>query len=275
MAQAGNVELIEEEEFSTATSPWGFSSSAGNSSTDHSKSLLRLRKMGADTNDLDAEWMRLQEQTAADEHRRRTGGFETLSPTAESPHTHATEHDHGDVYHPPHHSFSEVEKQLMNQYESLDYDIVNSELAEKELSDRTYWTVKCDWISKWVIFALIGIMTGTLAAFVAKIVELIQEFKFETSLEYLRDGDTFTACFFFVGISVAFGLIATCLVNFVEPVAAGSGIPQLKAYLNGTSYARLLQMKTLVVKVRFRSIFLLVFFSFCCLFYFIECRLLN
>lgn len=89
-----------------------------------------------------------------------------------------------------------------------------------------------------IIFALIGISTGTLAAFVAKIVETIQEYKFKTSLKYLLEQEEENAalvgCLFFVGISIIFGLIATLLVNYIEPVAAGSGIPQLKAYLNGT-----------------------------------------
>ena len=85
---------------------------------------------------------------------------------------------------------------------------------------------------------MIGISTGTLAAFVAKIVETIQEYKFKTSLKYLLEQEEENAalvgCLFFVGISIIFGLIATLLVNYIEPVAAGSGIPQLKAYLNGT-----------------------------------------
>lgn len=252
-ATSDNIELMDE------SSPWGGMSKSKHSP--HSKSTEvnikdanMLKRLGSDTNDIDHQWIGLHKRTAAAEKRRRTShNVETMAPSAENPHTEAQAMDHkathGEVYHPPHHAFSDTEKLLMNQYESLDYDIVNSKLAEKELSKRTYWTVKGDWISKWFIFGLIGVLTGTLAAFTALAVEKIQELKFDTTLEYLRNGETTTACLFFVGISCLFGLIATCLVNFVEPVAAGSGIPQLKAYLNGTSYARLLQMKTLVVKL--------------------------
>ena len=120
--------------------------------------LKKLASLGADTNEIDDEWLTLQARTADAEKNRRTGSFSVSS--IENPHAplaerekkednDASNHHEGEVYHPPHHSFSEVEKRLMNQYESLDYDIVNSELAEKELSKRTYWTVKCDWISKW------------------------------------------------------------------------------------------------------------------------------
>ena len=39
--------------------------------------------------------------------------------------------------------------------------------------------------------------------------------------------------FILLSISLGFGLISTLLVNFGEVVAAGSGIPEVKGYLNG------------------------------------------
>lgn len=44
-------------------------------------------------------------------------------------------------------------------------------------------------------------------------------------------------------------LIGSLLVTYVEPVAAGSGIPQVKCYLNGVKIPRVVRIKTLVVKV--------------------------
>lgn len=44
-------------------------------------------------------------------------------------------------------------------------------------------------------------------------------------------------------------LVGSALVVFVEPVAAGSGIPQVKCYLNGVKIPRLVRIKTLFVKV--------------------------
>jgi chloride channel 7 len=37
----------------------------------------------------------------------------------------------------------------------------------------------------------------------------------------------------YVGISVLYATVAGCLVSFVEPLAAGSGIAEVKTYLNG------------------------------------------
>lgn len=44
-------------------------------------------------------------------------------------------------------------------------------------------------------------------------------------------------------------LIGTILVSYVEPVAAGSGIPQVKCYLNGIKVPRVVRIKTLAVKI--------------------------
>lgn len=44
-------------------------------------------------------------------------------------------------------------------------------------------------------------------------------------------------------------LIGAILVTYVEPVAAGSGIPQVKCYLNGVKVPRVVRIKTLAVKI--------------------------
>ena len=51
-----------------------------------------------------------------------------------------------------------------------------------------------------------------------------------------------------LGICIGFAVIAALLVTYGEPVAAGSGIPLVKCYLNGINVLRLNRLKTLVVK---------------------------
>ena len=48
---------------------------------------------------------------------------------------------------------------------------------------------------------------------------------------------------------MAFVGVATALVVWVEPAAAGSGIPDVKAYLNGTNLQQFLTFRALVCKV--------------------------
>lgn len=42
--------------------------------------------------------------------------------------------------------------------------------------------------------------------------------------------------------------LGAALVTYVEPIAAGSGIPQVKCYLNGVKVPRIVRIKTLFVK---------------------------
>ena len=52
-----------------------------------------------------------------------------------------------------------------------------------------------------------------------------------------------------VTLAMAFVGVATGLVVWIEPASSGSGIPDLKAYLNGTNLRQLLTVKALVCKV--------------------------
>lgn len=45
-------------------------------------------------------------------------------------------------------------------------------------------------------------------------------------------------------------LFASIITAFIAPAAAGSGIPEVKAYLNGVDAPGIFTLKTLLVKVR-------------------------
>merc|ERR1740138_277183 len=53
----------------------------------------------------------------------------------------------------------------------------------------------------------------------------------------------------FLCFGLALVSIAATMVCFVEPLAAGSGIPEIKCFLNGTHLPRVLDVKTLLAKV--------------------------
>lgn len=62
-------------------------------------------------------------------------------------------------------------------------------------------------------------------------------------------GQLWIPLLFWVGTNVGPVLIGSALVTYVEPVAAGSGIPLIKCYLNGIKMPRVARVKTLLVKV--------------------------
>lgn len=66
--------------------------------------------------------------------------------------------------------------------------------------------------------------------------------------ESILKGDLLIPYLYWVGMSVVPVLIGSALVAFVEPVATGSGIAEIKCYLNGIKMPRLVRIKTLFVK---------------------------
>lgn len=54
----------------------------------------------------------------------------------------------------------------------------------------------------------------------------------------------FTAC------NLGLTLFASLFTALISPAAAGSGIPEIKAYLNGVDAPDILSPRTLIVKVR-------------------------
>lgn len=152
-------------------------------------------------------------------------------------------HEHSHVHH-----MSEAEVRLMSTYESLDYDTPVSDLYRKErihLDQRVNSNVN---VARWIIFALIGTFTGSLAYLLNVGVEFLSEIKFGAIRESVYNGELVGPFFTFFGISIGYVAFSSFLVAFVEPVAGGSGIPEIKGYLNGTNYLRFLRLKTLVVK---------------------------
>jgi len=67
--------------------------------------------------------------------------------------------------------------------------------------------------------------------------------------------DTFSCCgaiagaFALAGISALYAGVATCLVTYLGPVCAGSGLPEAKGYLNGNALPLIFDRKILVVRI--------------------------
>ncbi|GJQ72142.1 hypothetical protein Trydic_g3236 [Trypoxylus dichotomus] len=66
--------------------------------------------------------------------------------------------------------------------------------------------------------------------------------------EYVVQGKLYIPYFLFIVYNIVPVLIGSTLVAYVEPIAAGSGIPQVKCYLNGVKIPRVVRIKTLIVK---------------------------
>ena len=56
--------------------------------------------------------------------------------------------------------------------------------------------------------------------------------------------------FVFTVTNLLLTLFASVITALVAPAAAGSGIPEVKAYLNGVDAPEILSLRTLLVKVK-------------------------
>ncbi|XP_054261984.1 H(+)/Cl(-) exchange transporter 7-like [Macrosteles quadrilineatus] len=141
---------------------------------------------------------------------------------------------------------------LSSQFESLDYDICENKLLMNEAVVRGYAFVTHKSLARWLIFLMIGVCTAFVGIFINISIEQLSDIKYSTIKSFL-DSCSAKECmykpyFVWVGINAASVLVGSLLVTFCEPIALGSGIPQVKCYLNGIKMPRIVRIKTLFVK---------------------------
>ena len=105
-------------------------------------------------------------------------------------------------------------------------------------------------VLRWVVVILIGILTALFALAIDLGVTGIAERKFALTKNIIsKCGDCFALPFItYVCSNFLLIAVASFLVAFVEPLAAGSGIPEIKCYLNGVRVPRVVRLRTLIAK---------------------------
>lgn len=141
---------------------------------------------------------------------------------------------------------------LSTNYESLDYDPCENHLLQDEERKKGYKFVVKKNFARWFIFLLIGICTALIASFVNISIEELTHIKYGFLKTYVdkcvEDKCLWLPYLIWVVLNLVPVFIGAILVAYVEPVAAGSGIPQVKCYLNGIKVPRVVRIKTLAVK---------------------------
>lgn len=137
-------------------------------------------------------------------------------------------------------------------YESLDYGRCFNKPYEDHLDRQTKeHSISKIEVIKWVITFLIGVCTGLVAFFIDTIVKLLSKSKLHLVDESIKScvtgGCLVLPLAILVLFNAAFVLVASCLTAF-EPVAAGSGIPEIKCYLNGVKIPRVVRFQSFIAK---------------------------
>uniref|UniRef100_A0A8C1QI91 Chloride channel protein n=1 Tax=Cyprinus carpio TaxID=7962 RepID=A0A8C1QI91_CYPCA len=112
---------------------------------------------------------------------------------------------------------------------------------------------RCLEITRWVICGLIGFLTGLIACMIDIAVEKLAGYKYlavkQNIEKYTELGGLSISLILWAVLNSAFVMLGSLAVAFLEPIAAGSGIPQIKCFLNGVKIPRVVRLKTLVIKV--------------------------
>lgn len=135
-------------------------------------------------------------------------------------------------------------------YVTDESDAYRAHLAASHYQHRgQFWNKgKHDTTMRYVLVALVGIFQATVAYFTNITSDYFITAKYERAYDRLNEGHVASAFFAFVTRQLFFATLASVFV-WIEPVSAGSGIPEVKCYLNGINLPRVGAFKTLVCKV--------------------------
>jgi len=145
--------------------------------------------------------------------------------------------------------------QQAREQESMDFEETESVAWRKHqlrrfFQDRGSWwsSSRRTTIWKWILVIVLGSIIACMGVFVRYLTTLLTETKMAITMGFIEDNQWVLAFFVFLLLCQAFALVAG-LLCVIEPAAAGSGIPEIKAYLNGINLNKSVRVKVLVSKV--------------------------
>jgi chloride channel 7 len=158
-------------------------------------------------------------------------------------------------------------------FNSLDFDDVENELlveSRKANPDQHRTSI----LKKWLAIVLIGVLTAFIAYGIDQGIQYLMKWKFMAVTHFMATPQTVSQVpdpndktgtktisvwttaeipfaqpfFLYIALNLALVSVAAGLVVFVEPVARGSGISEIKCFLNGIRIFRVVRFRTLMVK---------------------------
>jgi len=139
--------------------------------------------------------------------------------------------------------------------QSLDFErIVNSyHIANTPLKKRFLIGYSGRTLTRWFLTLITGSLTGLLAVFICYTIEVLITAR-ETVIDKLEielkdDTPNFYLFFAFGGWNLFLAITASVCTIMFAPTAAGSGIPEVKAYLYGVRVVSFMNLRTFAVKV--------------------------
>ncbi|XP_028238626.1 chloride channel protein CLC-c-like [Glycine soja] len=135
------------------------------------------------------------------------------------------------------------------EYLFFNFRIFDNEILKNDWSSRKKVQIIHYVMLKWGFALLIGLGTGLVGFFNSFAVENIAGFKLFMTTSLMSKHRYLDAFLAYAGANMCLAAATAALCAFIAPAAAGSGIPEVKAYLNGVDAQHILAPSTLFVKV--------------------------
>lgn len=133
--------------------------------------------------------------------------------------------------------------------ESLDYEIIENDFFKQDWRSRKKIQIYQYICMKWAFCFLIGLIVSLIGFFNNLAVENIAGKKFVITSNMMLYNRHLSAFLVFTAFNLGLTLFASLFTALISPAAAGSGIPEIKAYLNGVDAPDIFSPRTLIVKI--------------------------
>ncbi|KAI5073169.1 hypothetical protein GOP47_0011182 [Adiantum capillus-veneris] len=145
-------------------------------------------------------------------------------------------------------SLNHQDESSVNGMESLDYEVIENLAYREDQASRGKLHYASYVTLKWLFVLLIGVATGFSAFFINIAVENFSGWKFSATFA-IMEHSYFAGFLVYSLFNVALVFSSVYIVTKFAPAAAGSGIPEIKGYLNGIDTPGILLFRTLVGKI--------------------------
>lgn len=140
-------------------------------------------------------------------------------------------------------------------YTSIDYIPTEPEVWRHHENGRrtkyqnSWWTLAKQRSSKrWFLIGISGVVVALAGVCTILGTRVLIEYKFQVVQKFQNDGQDGLAFLAYWGFNLFFSGIAGLFV-VMEPLASGSGIPEVKCFLNGIDMPRVVRIKTIFAKI--------------------------
>ncbi|KAJ0960341.1 hypothetical protein J5N97_001825 [Dioscorea zingiberensis] len=133
--------------------------------------------------------------------------------------------------------------------ESLDFEMIENDFIKHDWRSRGRSQILRYVLLKWTLCFLIGAIAGCVGFFNNLAVENIAGVKFVVTSNMMLANKYAWAFGVFALSNFVLTMFASVITACIAPAAAGSGIPEVKAYLNGVDAPDIFSLRTLAVKI--------------------------